>query len=72
MLALKQSIGELAAIGRNINQIARTTNQGGRLPESTQHEFLATLRICQALRDHTKALLKANLTSWNSGYGEGT
>jgi hypothetical protein len=25
------------------------------------------LTICQALRDHTKAMLKANLESWESG-----
>jgi hypothetical protein len=28
------------------------------------------LKVCEALRDNTKALLKANLTSWESGHGE--
>jgi hypothetical protein len=69
-LALKRSIGELAAIGRNINQIARAANKGGRLPSSTRDEFRAMLRVCEALRENTKALLKANLASWKSGYGE--
>jgi predicted DNA-binding protein len=70
LLALRRCIGELAALGRNINQIARAANDGGRLPGSAREEFRAMLKVCEALRDTTKALLKANLTSWESGYGE--
>jgi hypothetical protein len=70
LLALKRSVGELAAIGRNINQIGRAANEGTRLPSSVRDEFRAMLKVCEALRDHTKGLLKANLTSWESGYGE--
>ena len=69
-LALKRSIGELAAIGRNLNQIARAANKGGRLPSSASDEFRAMLKVCEALRENTKALLKANLANWKSGYGE--
>lgn len=36
LLALKRSISELAAIGRNINQIAKAANEGGRLPSSAR------------------------------------
>jgi len=72
LLALRRCIGELAAIGRNINQIARAANDGGRLPGSAREEFRAMLKVCEALRDSTKALLKANLTSWESGYAEDT
>lgn len=70
LLALKRSIGELAAIGRNINQIARAVNEGGKAPGSVREEFRAMLKVCEALRDNTKALLKANVTSWENGYGE--
>lgn len=70
LLALRRSIGELAAIGRNINQIAKAANDGGRLPGSAREEFRAMLKVCEALRDNTKGLLKANLTSWDSGHGE--
>jgi hypothetical protein len=66
-MALKRSIAELATIGRNINQIARAVNDGGRAPASVREEFRAMLKICQALRDNTKALLKANETSWQTG-----
>ena len=67
LLALKRSIGELASIGRNINQIARAVNEGGKAPGSVREEFRAMLKICEALRDNTKALLKANVTSWETG-----
>lgn len=69
-LALKRSIGELAAIGRNINQIARAVNEGGKVPSSAREEFRAMLKICEALRDNTKALLQVNIKSWRSGYVE--
>jgi hypothetical protein len=67
LLALKRSIAVLASIGRNINQIAKAANQGGRIADSTGAEFRAMLKICVALRDNTKALLKANETSWVTG-----
>jgi hypothetical protein len=70
LLALKRSVSELAAIGRNINQIARAANEGGRLSGSVRDDFRAMLKVCEALRDNTKGLLKANLTSWESGYGK--
>jgi hypothetical protein len=69
-LALKRSIAVLESIGRNINQIAKAANQGGRMPDSAGAEFRAMLKICVALRDNTKALLKANETSWRTGHVE--
>jgi hypothetical protein len=69
-LALKRSIALLEAIGRNIHQIAKAANQGGRLPDSGGAEFRAMLKICVALRDNTKALLKANEASWRTGHAE--
>ena len=68
--ALKQSISELVAIGRNLNQIARLANQAGRAPSSGREEFRAMLKICESLRDNTKALLAANSRSWKIGHGE--
>jgi hypothetical protein len=70
LLALKRGIAMLASIGRNINQIAKVANQGGRMPDSAGAEFRAMLKICVALRDNTKALLKANETSWSTGHVE--
>jgi hypothetical protein len=70
LLALKRSIALLASIGRNINQIAKAANQGGRIADSAGAEFRAMLKICVALRDNTKALLKANEASWMTGHAE--
>jgi hypothetical protein len=70
LLALKRSIALLASIGRNINQIAKAANGAGRVPDSAGAEFRAMLKICVALRDNTKALLKANETSWETGHAE--
>jgi hypothetical protein len=70
LLALKRSIALLASIGRNINQIAKSSNQGGRIADSAGAEFRAMLKICVALRDNTKALLKANETSWEAGHAQ--
>lgn len=68
--ALKRAVSELGAVGRNLNQIARTANHGVRAGGLGPDEFTAILKICQALRDHTKALIKANAASWSSGHAD--
>lgn len=70
LAALKRVVGELGAVGRNLNQIARAANQGTRVPDPSRDEFRAILKICEALRDHTKELIKVNTASWASGYAE--
>ncbi len=70
--ALKRSIAELGAVGRNLNQIARALNAGGRPDGPGRQDLEAMLKIAMALRDHIRALLKANETSWERGYGETT
>ena len=70
LAALKHAISELGAIGRNLNQITRAVNQGARVVGPGRDEFRAMLKICEALRDHTKGLIKANAASWATGYAE--
>ena len=70
LVALKRAVSELGAIGRNLNQIARATNQSARVREVGHDEFRAILKICEALRNHTKNLIKANAASWLSGHAE--
>lgn len=70
LLALKRAVAELGAIGRNLNQIARAANQGARSVGPTREDFRAMLTVCGGLRDHVKALIKANANSWEMGYGE--
>lgn len=70
LVALKEAVSALGAIGRNLNQIARAANNGGRIGSAGHDEFRAILKICEALRDHTKRLIKANAASWTSGHAE--
>jgi predicted DNA binding CopG/RHH family protein len=70
LLALKRTVSELGAVGRNLNQLARAANQGERVGGSARDELRALLKVCEGLRDHVKALLAANVRSWSQGYGE--
>jgi hypothetical protein len=70
--ALKRCVAELGAIGRNLNQIARAANQGGKPSGPGREDLRSMLKIAEALRDHVKALLRANEKSWELGYAETT
>lgn len=70
LLALRRTVSELSAIGRNLNQIARGANQCPKASAPHQEELRTMLRLCEGLRDHVKGLLKANLRSWEVGYAE--
>jgi hypothetical protein len=72
LTALKRSVAELGAIGRNLNQIARVANQSGKLSGPGREDLRAMLKIAEALRDHVKALIRANQSSWEQGYAETT
>jgi hypothetical protein len=67
LLGLKRAVAELGSIGRNLNQIARAANQGQLVTSPGRDDLSAMLRICEALRDHVKGLLVANLKSWEHG-----
>jgi len=69
-LALAQVAAELSAIGRNLNQIARAINAGGRPSMPGREEVAAMLKIATALRDHIRALLDANARSWEASHGK--
>jgi predicted DNA-binding protein len=70
LLALKRLVAELGAIGRNLNQIARALNQGAKPSGLGREDLKAMLRVAEGLRDHVKALLRANQLSWDQGHAE--
>jgi hypothetical protein len=70
LLALRHAIAELKAVGRNLNQMAKALNQDVRAVVPGRQEVSAMLKVAEGLRDHFKALLKANEKSWLQGYGE--
>jgi len=65
-LALKRSVIELTTIGRNLNQIARAMNQGGRPALPGRQEVGAMIRVAEGLRDHFRELLSANERAWRT------
>jgi hypothetical protein len=70
LLALRRTVSELGSIGRNLNQIARAVNQGERVSGPGREDLRSILRICEALRDHVKGLLSANIKSWEQGHAD--
>jgi hypothetical protein len=70
LMALKRVVAELGAIGRNLNQIARAANQGGRVAGPQREDLRAFLNVCEALRDNVKGVIKANLSSWEAGHAK--
>lgn len=67
---LKQSVEQLAALGRNLNQIARTMNQGDRSAGPGLAELDAVLKTTEGLRQHFRALLESNTRSWRAEHAE--
>lgn len=70
LLALKRTVSELGDLGRNLNQIAHAANKGERVSGPGRDDVKAMLRVCEALRDHVKGLIRANLNSWEQGHAE--
>lgn len=68
--SLQASVRELAAIGRNLNTMARLLQQDAHQAVPGLQEVQAMLRVCEALRDHFRALIKANLISWDIGHAD--
>jgi Bacterial mobilisation protein (MobC) len=68
--SLKHAIGEVSAIGRNLNQIARAMNAGVRSEGASRADLQALLRACTALRDAVKDIVNRNLANWETGYEE--
>jgi len=67
-LTLEKIVSELSRLARNFNQIARAANRGEHVTTPGGNDFRHFLKICVAIRDHTKGLLQANLKSWQQGY----
>jgi hypothetical protein len=68
LVLLGRSVSELNAIGRNLNVIARSAQQGASPGGVTREELRALLSACEALRDRVRALIRANTLSWEAGH----
>ena len=67
LLALRRAVSELGALTRELHRIAHALGQHGRAAAPEQPDLPAVLRLCQALRSETKALIRANVNSWEIG-----
>jgi hypothetical protein len=66
LLALKRAVSELGALTRDLHRIAHLLGQESRgAPE--QPDLQAVARLCQTVRSDTKALIRANVDSWEIG-----
>ena len=67
LLTLRCAVSELGALTRELHRIAHALAQQGRAAAPEQPDLPAVLRLCQALRSETKALIRANVNSWEIG-----
>jgi len=70
LAALKDVVAQLSAFGRYVNALVRAVNQGANPPNTLIVQLHAMLRLSEGLRDHVKAVVKANAMSWRTGHGE--
>ncbi len=68
LLALRSAVSQLGLAGRSLNILARAAQSGQVVPALGQREVLLMMQMCEALRDQFKAMLVANLRSWQVGY----
>ena len=65
---LLQAVNQVSAVGRNLNQIARSFNAGDMTSGPTKGDLRAVMGACAALRDAFKAVLDRNIQSWEAGH----
>jgi hypothetical protein len=71
LAALKDSIAQVAAIGRNLNQYVRAVQGGAPAAGFGVENAKALIRVCEALHDGFKRLLAVNTASWRVGERRG-
>jgi hypothetical protein len=65
--ALRLTVSQLVALGRNLNTMTRLMHQDARQGGPGRGDLENVLKLCVGLRDHIRALIEANLTSWEVG-----
>ncbi len=66
--ALRQVTRELAAIGRNLNQVVHAVHQGHPGSGLNIHTLQRILEACVATHGYVRAYIAKNLESWESGH----
>ena len=68
--AFKSAIGEVKAVGRSRNQIARATYAGRVTGGAAVEDLRALLTVCTKLWELMKRVVSVNLESWESGHDQ--
>ena len=68
LTALKRSVAELNALGRNLNQLTELAHRTAGHGTSSADHVRQMLRLCEGVRGEIKSLIIANTASWESGY----
>ena len=66
--AFREQIRELRIIGRNLNQIARGMNRREIDDPTVREDLRMFIKVATAMREATRALLKANTKAWEVGF----
>ena len=67
LMALRSIVNELSALGRNLNTMTRLMHQDDRQMGPGRSDLQNMLKLCVGLRDHIRALIEANVSSWEIG-----
>jgi hypothetical protein len=67
--ALERVTAELSAVGRNLNQVTRAINSGLPVPAGTAALVGRSIELVEAVREATKAYLRAASASWEAPLG---
>ena len=67
--ALERLTAELSAVGRNVNQVTRAVNSGLPVPAGTAALIGRSIELIEAVREATKAYLRAAAASWEAPLG---
>jgi predicted DNA-binding protein len=70
--ALRSAVAQLAAMGRNLNVMARAASTAGVTTGPGREHVQLLLKICEGMRAHVKDVIKANVSSWESGHAQGS
>jgi hypothetical protein len=70
-LLLKRTLSELGDLTRKLGSLSWADLEERKLGLSRE-DARAIFRVCEALRDHVRGLISANLKSWRQGHAEPT
>ena len=69
LAALERATAELSAIGRNLNQVARSLNAGAAAPEGTAEAVAQSAQIAEEVRAAAKLYVRKAVAAWEAPLG---